>query len=86
VFLVGQSRCDAAVNILLLIVGIIADFLPFPGIKLFLNLLLKLVPVGDRISEIFMQEIAFATIKKADLDASQVFYLVCNAALKAEKE
>ena len=86
VFLWGQGRCDAAKNILLLLVSIVADFLPFPGVRFILNLLLKLVPVGERISEIFIQETALRVIKSAGLDAQQVAYRVCNAALSAEKE
>jgi hypothetical protein len=42
--------------------------------------------VGERISEIFIQEIALKVIRDAGLDAQQVLYQVCHAAKTAEKE
>ena len=82
----AQANCDVAKNVVLLILGIVADLVPFPGIRFVINLLLKLIPVGERISEVFIQETALRVIKEAGLDASQVVFRACNAVLSAEKE
>ncbi|MDO8649689.1 MAG: hypothetical protein Q7R81_08005 [Candidatus Peregrinibacteria bacterium] len=84
VFLYEESRCEAAKNIVLLILEFIVSAVPFPGIQLLLRILLKLVPPDERIPGEFIQDTALRVIQEAGLEEIEVQYKLCRAVLEKE--